>query len=183
MMNKAILEALEPRTLLSTYTVTKLSDDGSTGTLRWAVAQADASGGTIDFAPSLTAIGAATIDLSGTALDVDCSAGTVTINGPGANLLTIDAQNNSAVFQITPDNGSWLHIVQINDLTITGGNAGWQCGGGISLDNSILEINACTITGNTDNLDNTTGVGGGIAVYDNGDLTIENSTIKSNIAG
>src|ERR1700723_71864 len=42
---KAILEVLEPRTLLSTYTVTTTSDSG-TGSLRQAITSANTAGGT-----------------------------------------------------------------------------------------------------------------------------------------
>ena len=45
------LMALEDRRLLSTFTVTSTLDDGSAGTLRWAVGQANSHAGddTIDF--------------------------------------------------------------------------------------------------------------------------------------
>ena len=47
--------ALEDRRLLSTFTVTNTLDDGSAGTLRWAVGQANATAGadTIDFDSSV----------------------------------------------------------------------------------------------------------------------------------
>src|ERR1700727_2532568 len=67
---KAILETLEVRTLMSTYVVNTLVDDGSLGSglsgpLRWTIAQASAAGGdqTITFDSSLTASGPAAIDL------------------------------------------------------------------------------------------------------------------------
>ena len=46
------VEALEDRTLLSTFTVNSLADTSATGTLRWAIAQADQTAGakTINFA-------------------------------------------------------------------------------------------------------------------------------------
>ena len=47
---RPVLLALEDRRLLSAFTVTSTADDGSVGTLRWAVAQAnsDTSASTID---------------------------------------------------------------------------------------------------------------------------------------
>jgi hypothetical protein len=85
-LTKAILEVLESRTLLSTYVVNTLADNGGSGTgltgpLRWAIAQADAAGGDqrITFDSSLTADGSATINLNGTALDLDDTSGTLTI--------------------------------------------------------------------------------------------------------
>ena len=46
------VELLETRQLLSNFAVTSTADDGSTGTLRWAVEQANAATtpSTIDFA-------------------------------------------------------------------------------------------------------------------------------------
>jgi hypothetical protein len=48
-----MLMALEERRLLSTFTVTKTTDDGSEGTLRWAIGQANAASepSTVDFSP------------------------------------------------------------------------------------------------------------------------------------
>lgn len=45
------LESMEPRLLLSTFTVTKTGDDGSPGTFRWAIQQSNGNGGanSIDF--------------------------------------------------------------------------------------------------------------------------------------
>jgi hypothetical protein len=42
---------LEQRRLLATFTVTSTADDGSTGTLRWAITRANSSAGanTVDF--------------------------------------------------------------------------------------------------------------------------------------
>jgi hypothetical protein len=63
--------ALEDRTVPSTFTVTNLLDDGSFGSLRWAVGQANATGGdeTIAFDPTLFAT-PRTITLSGTQLEL-----------------------------------------------------------------------------------------------------------------
>src|ERR1700722_6776471 len=112
---QAILETLESRTLLSTWTVNTLADNGSsgsglTGPLRWGIAQADSAGGdqTITFASSLTAGEAETIGLNGTGLELNDTSGTLTIAGPADGSLTIDAQGNSSVFMI--DGGSTAEI-------------------------------------------------------------------------
>src|ERR1700733_6303401 len=84
-LSKAIIETLEPRILLSDFTVTSLADDGSAGTLRSEILAADsnatATGNseTVVFLSSLTG----TITLNGNALVVDNSSGNVTIQGPG----------------------------------------------------------------------------------------------------
>ena len=67
-----------------------------TGTLRWAVEQADASstGATINF--NLTT--PATITLAQGPVDLSNQSGAVTINGPGAGLLTVSGGGRGQVF-------------------------------------------------------------------------------------
>jgi Calx-beta domain-containing protein len=117
----------------------------------------------IEFAPALTAAGPATIKLAGTQLLITKDA---TIQGPGASLLSIDADHRSRVLQVT--NGS----VFLSGLTMTGGNSGSSRGGAI-LNQSQLTLLAATISGNTA-LDG----GGGICNY--GQLTVSQSTISGN---
>ncbi|MGA3067970.1 MAG: LEPR-XLL domain-containing protein, partial [Tepidisphaeraceae bacterium] len=116
---KAVVEALEPRILLSTYTVENLYDVPSTSpnyanSLRWAINSADAAGGnnTIAFASGLSG----TISLDGSALELDDPSGTLTIDGPGAGLLSINAIHESSVFTVDQYTSA-----AISDLTITDG--------------------------------------------------------------
>jgi fibronectin-binding autotransporter adhesin len=83
------LLALEDRRLLSTWTVTSTLDDGSTGTLRWAIGQANSAGGaeTINFDPTVFAT-SQTITLSGTQLELSDKTGTETVAGPAAAWLS-----------------------------------------------------------------------------------------------
>src|SRR5581483_8264603 len=99
-LTRAVVETLEARTLLS-YTVNSLADDSSTGTLRWAIQQADAAGGnqTITLAPALASGGPATISLSGSAnrslpLVLNDTTVILAIVGSGSNLLTINAEGD-----------------------------------------------------------------------------------------
>ena len=110
------LEALEGRVVLSTLTVTSAADSG-TGTLRAAIASAQ-NGDTIKFASSLNG---QTISLTSGELAI---ANGVTIKGPGAGLLDVDAGGSSRVFDITA-----AVTVSISGLTISGGERGG--GGGI----------------------------------------------------
>jgi hypothetical protein len=125
-------EALEDRHLLATITVTSLTDNGSGGTtLREAVTSAN-SGDTIVFAASLFSSGPATIQLSSTdtghlRLEVD----NLTIQGPGADLLTIRAHDPTPasdngdgrrIFNIGDGNGSNFIDVTISGLTLAGGD-------------------------------------------------------------
>ena len=104
------LEPLEDRRLLAVVTVTTLADtvdfnDGVTS-LREAIFATNTVPGadTIDFAPALTAGGPATILLTQGELVITDS---LTINGPGADLLTIDASGNPITTPVRDiDNGN-----------------------------------------------------------------------------
>src|ERR1019366_2485496 len=125
----AVIEALECRQLLSSVVVNSLLDNvndsnitGNTVTLREAVNYENANGGgSITFAPGLNG----TITLSGTQLELSDSTGSITIDGPAANTLSISGNNVSGVFQI--DSGT---TAEIDGLTITAGLA--DAGGGIN---------------------------------------------------
>ena len=100
----------------------------------------------------------------------------LTIQGPGARQLTVDASSaGSRVFQINSNTA-------ISGLTISGGTAnadttgGAAYGGGIFIGSgSTLSVDACTISGNSARF------GGGIANR-GGILTLTNSTISGNDA-
>jgi hypothetical protein len=167
LIQRSVFEVLETRTLFSTWTVTSLLDNGSSGTLRSVIGSAEASSGsqTIQFDPSLTSTGPATISLNGTALDI--SGGTLTIQGPvGANGISLDAQNDSGVLAV----GSGA-TVALNNLTLKHGSD--ASGGGVNVAGS-LTLNNSTITGNTATQ------GGGIYQDGSGLLTINDSTITAN---
>lgn len=91
----------------------------------------------------------------------------VTINGAGADLLAVDGNATSRVFQITS-----RQTVTISDLTIRNGHAGTD-GGGI-LNDATLTITNSTLSGNT-------AVHGG-GTFNAGTLTIVNCTVSGNTA-
>jgi hypothetical protein len=90
-------------------TVTSPNDSGS-GSLRAVIADAD-GGDTIDFHPSLDG---QTIDLTSGAIEI---AKSLTIVGPGASELTIDAGHNSRILTFTAGN------LSISELTLANGAA------------------------------------------------------------
>ena len=118
------LEALEDRTLLSTFSVTNLADSGP-GSLRAAITAANTSPGAdvINFAPGLHG----TITLSSELSVTD----DLTIDGPSANQLTVSGGNATRVFHVS---GSSTHLA-IDGLTIANGLAavpgGNALGGGL----------------------------------------------------
>jgi hypothetical protein len=158
---------------------------GATCTLRQAILAA-ASGDTINFAAGITA----TISLIQGELLIGK---TLTIDGPGANVLTVRGNLNYSVFHI----GSGNFAITLSGLTITQG----CCSGGVFNEgSSTLSITGCTITGNHDcgiynystgtvNITNSTlsgnsaNLGGGIRNGSTGTVNLTNSTISDNSAG
>src|SRR3954470_10562188 len=176
-------ELLEDRRLLAVLTVNTLVDENNgiaTGgvSLREAVAAAN-SGDTINFSVTgtmnLTSAGAGDIAITKN----------LTIQGPGANLLTIkafdpdaggtDNSNGRRVFLV--DNGSSsLANVTLSGLTLTNGDPtviDENTGGGAILNRENLTINNCVLTNNF-------AVNGGAILNVAGQLVINDCTISSN---
>src|SRR5262249_18793182 len=115
------LEALEDRTVPSTlFTVTNTLDDGSVGSLRWAVGQANTTTGADAIAfndgtsPGTNFYATPhTITLTGGELDLIDTA-TTTITGPGASLLSVSGNNASRVFAVSSGASA-----AISGLTVT----------------------------------------------------------------
>jgi hypothetical protein len=150
-------------------TVTSVEDDEVSGTLRTAIALASTTPepDTITFDPSLAG---ETILLSEGALTIDNS---LTIEGLGAEQLTIDAGGESRVFTIDDGDDESAIAVTLEELTITGGTA--EDGGGI-LNREDLTLSNSTVSGNSANS------GGGIYNSFGDSLTLMNSTVSGNSA-
>src|SRR5690348_12417156 len=90
----AVIETIEPRLLMSSYTVTNLNDSGP-GSLRAGVQQVTAldSNGQIGFAVGLSG----TINLTSGPIVITNG---VNINGPGAGLITLSGNHTGKVLQI-----------------------------------------------------------------------------------
>jgi CSLREA domain-containing protein len=143
-------EALEPRRLLSTFTVTKLTDtaDGACDTdcsLREAVIAANANPGadTIDFALNGTfglIIGGE--DDTAAAGDLDLT-DDVTISGAGAADTIIDANRMDRVFQVLPGVNAYFSQVMITrGRQRSGGDgAGIYNAGTLTLAHSTVSLN------------------------------------------
>jgi hypothetical protein len=181
------VEALEDRLVLTTFHVNSLLDDGSAGTLRWAITQANATPGpdAIDFQV------AGTVILNGTALPPISD--DLTITAPAAGL-TVDAHQGSRIFQVNAGatvglsglalaNGSASDgggIVNFGTLALTdctlAGNASGNDGGAIENQGGTLALTRCTLSGNSAGSD-----GGGILSA--GTLTASGCTLSGNSAG
>ncbi|MCA9068113.1 MAG: right-handed parallel beta-helix repeat-containing protein, partial [Planctomycetaceae bacterium] len=117
----------------------------------------------ITFDSALFAGGSQTLDLTLGELSISEE---VTITGPGADQLTIDAQQNSRIFYVD----SSVQDATISGLTLTNGRA--NQGGAIRNDGTLTVIESY-IHGNV-----ATGYGG--AIENKGDLNIYDSTIANN---
>ncbi len=188
----------------ATFTINSIADDGDAApgngicatagracTLRAAIMEANATPGadTIVFDPNAFSV-SQTITLNSSLPTIVRD---LTLIGPGASVLTVDANQKGSVFSIS--NGA----TAISDLTITGGKA--HQGGGIYAHGTLLTLTKVTVHGNTADFGggiftggpvvmnsstvngNKAARGGGIINYINGTLTINNSTISGNSAG
>lgn len=143
---------------MALFVVNSAADSGS-GTLRQAIS--DAGGGDI----IAFAAGISNITLTSGEIIIDKS---LTIDGPGANLLTISGNHASRVFHVSSGSD-----VTIHGLLFTDGSADY--GGAVYNDHGTLTIASSTFSGNTAT------VGGGAIFNDNdGTFTITNSTLSNN---
>jgi hypothetical protein len=147
---------LEGRCLPST--VTNLNDAGS-GSLRDAIATTP-SGGTVDFQDGLS--GTIVLATGELAITKD-----LTIAGPGADVITVNGNHVSRVFNI----GAFT--VAISGMSIVDGQPANGNGGGI-LSAGVLTVTDSTLSGNSTN-----GDGGGIF---GGTVSVTNCNIGSNHA-
>jgi hypothetical protein len=181
------LEALESRTLLTTYVVNNPFDNnnngsgftGTTGDLRYALTNAT-DGDTITFDASVVGPGK-TIDLTAALPDITHN---ITIQGPGANQLTVQRASggNYSIFRVTAANSFFFFNpnVTISGLTISKGAA--TNGGGIYNSGNLVLSNVVIIG-------NTATNGGGIynttnpnSFFNTTSLTLNNCVIQDNRA-
>ena len=202
-------ELLEARIAPATLVVTSLADPpiDTAGTLRHAIGLANdpahVGADTITFAPALFPSGApGTILLIGGAEIVISD--TLTIKGPGPDLLTITANDASRIFNIFDSDNTVLHPTVISGLTLRDGHTA-NSGGAITstesltLTNVVLHSNYAGVSGGavyvqtegkvvitnvkfTDNTANSES-GGGQYAQANGGILVTKSLVSGNSAG
>jgi hypothetical protein len=162
-------------TVPNTFVVTTTADAGP-GSLRDTVALAVATPGPdiITFDTAGAFAGAATINLTGGSIAIGDS---MSIAGTGASKLTVNntkaASTTSHVFAIT---GAGTLVVNVSDLTISGGNT-TTTGGGVTMADESVTFTNVTFTGNK-----TSSTGGGAVgmTTGGGRLFLINSTVTGN---
>ncbi|MCI0333092.1 MAG: hypothetical protein L0228_07705 [Planctomycetes bacterium] len=136
-------ELLEDRTVLSTFTVLNLDDSGD-GSLRAAIAAAEANPGAdvINFAPAVQG----TIGLTSGRLLITTD---LSINGPGAQVLTVSGNHSSRVFSIRGGTDASTAItVDISGLTISDGRGEGFAGGVTNLGFSDVTLSGVVLSNN-----------------------------------
>jgi predicted outer membrane repeat protein len=150
----------------NTYLVTSAADDNTSGTLRMAVASADAAPpSTVQFDPSLTN---STITLTNGQIPVTT---VVTVQGPGAAHLTVSGNNASRIFQVTGK-------LTISGLTLTAGNSSGK-GGAINAVNSNLTLQDAVLSGNSAQDGGAIYAGGSAATTTLTNVVIQNNTANA----
>ena len=164
----ATLSPNQEVTCLNSAIVVNTADSGA-GSLRQAIGDVCA-GGTVGFAPALTAGGAATITLtSGQALTLTKD---VTIAGPGAELLTVSGNSATRVFAVNSG-----VTATIDALTIRDGKLGTGAKGAGILNSGVLTVTKSTLTGHSGPI---VGYILGGAIYNDGSLSVISSTVANN---
>jgi len=150
------------------FTVMNLNDSGP-GSLRDAIAQANASPGadTINFEDELSG----TITLTSGELLISED---LTINGPGIFSIIVSGNHASRVFEIAGGVTAMISGLTISDGNASSGNNG-NNGGGI-FNQGTLTLTNIVLSGNS-------ALGGGGGLYSQGTFTIINSTISGNSGG
>ncbi len=143
----------------NTFVVNSALDNGSPGTLRWAIDQANAAGaGTQSITFSLPS--GATITLSSSLPALNNGSGSIVVDGSGANNLTISGNNTSRVFFVYAGN------VTISNLNVANGLAKGGNGGNNPLNGG----------------DGGLGAGGALFVNQGANVTVQDVTFNGNSA-
>ena len=159
--------------------VTNTDDDGP-GSLRAALVEASSSPSDdrITFASTVTG----TITLTSGELDVALSgsSGSLTLEGPGSDTLTLDAEGRSRVLDVQGGDGAVRSTFGVSGLTLTGGFARGSSDGGGALRATGVDLVLDRLTVADNRTDG--GNGGGIAITGAGVL-VSGSRITGNTTG
>ncbi len=179
------VEVLEDRWVPAMIMVNNPTDTPVAGKtdLRQAIAQATTTNGDDTITFDATAFNnfstPQTITLGGTQLDLTNAAaitGALTIQGPGANLLSVSGNDVSQVFF------QGAGATTLSGLTVTGGSHPFATfGGAVFNQGGTLTLTDCTVSGNTGQGNTPNSVNGG-GLYNTGTMILTNCTVSGNTA-
>ncbi|WP_379989234.1 choice-of-anchor Q domain-containing protein [Dokdonella soli] len=162
--------ALASPMALAIQTVTTCADSGI-GSLRAAITNAAITGDTVTF--NTATMSCSTITLTTGALTVNATS--LTVAGPGASTLTIDANHASRIFD---HEGSGT--LNISNLTVTNGfiNSG-KPNGGCIYSKGTVAISSSRLSGCVAQTEGTPPHAFGGGIFTTGDLYLQSSTISN----
>ena len=182
-VSAAIILVASITSFAANFTVTN-TNDGGAGSLRQAILDANAAGTNDVIGFDSGVFGSPkTITLTTGELVIN-SNGNLTINGPGANLLSISGNDASRVFNVSATTSTLT--ATINNLTVRNG---YKCasnfaGGGLAVNDSgtlLVTLNLESVIFTENNV-GCGGGGGGLQVIRNGSLNINNTIFRNNVA-
>ncbi len=167
----------------ATFTVTNINDSGA-GSLRQAILDAGAATGddVINFDASFNVPRTITV---ASLMTINGSGG-LTINGPGMNLLKVDGNLATRIFEVSGVNSPSIGTITFNNLTIANGfimqSGSGGAGIGINNGNSPAATFVPVVINNVLFKNNNSGVnpGGGIGGFRQCSLTVNNSVFTQN---
>jgi hypothetical protein len=168
---------LEDRLAPATFTVRNTNDSGA-DSLRQAIIDANTASGPDRIAFDGTVFNTPqTITLTSGELGISDD---LTVQGPGANLLTVSGNNASRVFQVAPG-----VTVELKDAKLVSGRAtqggAIYSSGDLELDNVTLDSSSAIGTPGSRSVTGGPGLGGGIYVA-SGNVALSNSTLSNLVA-
>src|SRR5262249_23240749 len=146
------LQVAIPRSLVVNATNDEAADTDGKTSLREAILAANANANAADvitFDPTVFAT-PQVITMNGTPLTITDP---VTITGPGAANVTVDAALGSRIMPISMPAAQWGSLVSLSGMTLANGQtllipgSGQASGAGIADDSAALTVDSCTITG------------------------------------
>ena len=127
------------------FSVTDPGDDGSPGTLRWAIEQANAAGAgthTISFSVPANSI----IELTDELPHLDNSAATIELDGIGAGGVTISGHDNHRVLFVAAGNWYVRNVNIVNGLAAGGDGGDGGGGGGLGAGGAVFVNSGASLT-------------------------------------
>ena len=172
------IERLEDRVVPSSWLVTSTSNSAATsGSLPWAVAQADADTSNADITFSSTAFSSATTITLTNTLTLSNTAYSITIDGSGAGPITISGNHAVQVINVNSGVTALIENVTVSEGYFFGSILD-ETGGTAVTNSGTLTLENCTLSANYASSGSACGT-----ILNSGTATIENCLVTGNTCG